>query len=271
MKITIITAVYNNAENIAQAINSVFAQDYPNIEYIIIDGASSDGTKEIIEAQLMHRPLHMSVEFISERDNGVYDALNKGLHRASGDFIGQLHSDDFYPSNTIISEIVSHLLLSGSDCIFGDLIIVKRKCSNKVTRFYSGAKFYPERLAYGWMPPHPTFFLRREHFENYGYYKTDYKIAADYEIMVRMLYVRRISYSYMPKIIVNMREGGISSKNLRNRWILNREIVRSCLENGIYTNMWRMMMKIPSKLMEKIRRPLKSRNNQKDSAKSISS
>ena len=254
LKISIITVVHNNRETIQDAINSVLSQDYDNLEYIIVDGASTDGTVEVInEVIKMHSG--RNVKFLSEKDNGIYDAMNKGIGLATGGIVGILNSDDVYDNNRCLSTIISEFQKKGVDSVFADLVYVRRDNLQKVVRYYSSANFSPPNFAFGWMPAHPTFFVRREFYERYGKFKTDYIIAADYELIVRFLARYKITYSYIPKILVRMRIGGISTKSLKNNWILNKEIVRACAENGVKTNMIKVLSKYPGKIMELVRKP----------------
>jgi glycosyltransferase involved in cell wall biosynthesis len=246
-KISIVTVVYNNSQTIRYAIESVLAQDYPDIEHIIIDGASTDGTVEIIKSYS-----NQIAKFISEPDKGIYDAMNKGLKLATGDIIGILNSDDFYPNNTVISDIVREFQTKNVEMVFGDLVFVKPEDLNKVVRSYSTPDFTPSKFAWGWMPPHPTCYLKRSVYERYGYFKTDYRIAADYEILTRFMAKHQITYSHIPKILIKMRTGGLSTRNFKSNWILNREIVRCCAENGIKTNMFQIYSKYFAKIFQLI-------------------
>ena len=249
MKVSIITVVYNNQNTINSAIQSVLKQDYSKIEYIIVDGNSTDGTVEKI------KPYQKNLaHFISEPDKGIYDAMNKGLKLATGDIIGILNSDDFYANNNIISEIVNEFKDKKVDLVFGDIVYVKPDDLNKITRYYGSANFHPKKFAWGWMPSHPSCFLKREIYEKYGYFKTDYKIAADYELLTRFMAKHGISYSYIPKVFVKMRTGGVSSANFKSNWILNKEIVRACRENGIKTNMPKVLLKYFTKIFQLIRK-----------------
>ncbi len=249
MKVSIITVVYNNQKTVDYAIQSVLSQDYPNIEYIVIDGQSTDKTLEKIKPY-QNRIAH----FLSEPDQGIYDAMNKGLKLATGDIIGILNSDDFYANNNIISEIVNEFQKKQVDLVFGDIVFVKPDNLEKVTRYYSSANFHPKKFAWGWMPAHPSCFLKREVYEKYGIFKIDYKIAADYEILTRFMAKHGISYSYIPKVFVKMRTGGVSSANLKSNWILNQEIVRACRENDIKTNMAKVLLKYFTKVFQLIRK-----------------
>ena len=249
MKVSIITVVYNNQSTIDYAIRSVLSQDYPNIEYIVVDGNSTDATVEKIQNYKKN-----ITHFISEPDKGIYDAMNKGLKLATGDIIGILNSDDFYADNNIISSIVNEFQEKKIDLVFGDIVFVKPENLNKITRYYSSDNFHPRKFAWGWMPAHPSCFLKQEIYKKYGYFKTDYKIAADYEIITRFMAKYGISYSYIPKVFVKMRTGGVSSANLKSNWILNKEIVRACRENGIETNMPKVLLKYFTKIFQLVRK-----------------
>ncbi|MDP2992116.1 MAG: glycosyltransferase family 2 protein [Deltaproteobacteria bacterium] len=250
MKVSIITAAYNGAATIEDTILSVASQAYPDIEHIIIDGFSTDGTLSVIK-----KHEDKVARFLSEPDSGIYDAMNKGISLATGDIVGILNSDDVYYDNNCLSTVISEFQKKGVDSVFADLVYVRRDNLQKVVRYYSSANFSPPKFAFGWMPAHPTFFVRRECYEKYGKFKTDYIIAADYELLVRFLARHKITYSYIPKVLVRMRIGGISTKSLRNNWILNKEILRACAENGIKTNIVKVLSKYPVKILQLIKRP----------------
>lgn len=244
MKISIITVVYNNKETIKDAIDSVLSQTYKNIEYIIIDGASTDGTIEIIESYG-----DKITTFISEPDRGLYDAMNKGLALATGDVVGILNSDDFYMDECVIEKIMKIFTSQDIQSVFADLVYVKPDNLQKVVRHYDSSHFTPSKFAYGWMPAHPTFFVKREVYQKYGLFKTDYKIAADYELLVRFLGRYGVSYFYLNEVIIKMRTGGVSTSGLKSNYILNQEIIRACRENGIETHWLKVFSKYPKKLL----------------------
>ena len=250
MKVSLITSTFNSAKTVTDTIESILSQDYPNIEYIIIDGASTDRTIEIVESYG-----NQITKFISEPDRGMYDAMNKGINLATGDIIGILNSDDFYADKSVISNVVNTFIESGSDSIFGDLVYVNPTNLTKVTRYYSSANFHPKLFAYGWVPAHPTFFVRRWAYEQYGVFQTNYKIAADYELLTRFLAKHGLSYTYVPQVMVRMRTGGASTANLMSNWILNSEIIRACSENGIKTNWFKVLSKYFKKVFQLINRP----------------
>ncbi len=250
VRVSIITVVKNNRSYIEDCIKSVITQQYPNYEYIIIDGRSTDGTIDIIKKYYNYISI-----FISEPDGGIYDAMNKGIKLATGDIIGILNSDDIYNTNDVITEVVREFTEKGVDAVFADLVYVDRNNTDKIVRYYKSANFTPNKFAYGWMPAHPTFFLKREYYEKYGLFKTDYKIAADYELLVRLLGKNKLSYSYLQKVIIKMRSGGISTSSFKSNWILNMEIIRACRENGIQTNIFKVFSKYLVKLYQLIERP----------------
>lgn len=249
-KVSIITVCRNSAETIRETIESVLEQDYPNLEYVIVDGASNDGTVDII------REYEDDVDiFISEPDTGIYNAMNKGIGAATGAVVGMLNAGDVYTDKSVVSRLLCSMEESGADSVYASLVIVDARDANSIVRYYNSGNFHPGRLRYGWMPAHPTFFARREVYERYGGYAEDYRIAADFEMMVRLLYKARISYSYLPEVVVRMRTGGVSTSGLWSSWILNNEIVRACRENGLKTNLFYLLFKIPAKLLEYFRRP----------------
>ena len=245
MKITIITVSYNSALHIEDAINSVSNQDYSNIEHIVIDGGSSDGTKEILE-----RHSDKLTYWISEPDQGIYDAMNKGILQATGDVVGILNSDDFYYDNHVLSKIAKAFVSNEIDAVFGDLIFVDPNNLNRTVRTYSSKNWHPDRFAKGYMPAHPTFFVMRNFYEKHGLFETDYKIAADYEMLIRLLYVHKLKYEYIPMKMVKMRKGGVSSNGIKSNITLNNEIIRACRKHGIKTSAVKIYPKYFKKVFE---------------------
>lgn len=243
MKISIITVVYNNAHVIKSAIDSVLTQTYSNIEYIIIDGNSTDGTVDVITSYG-----NKISKFVSEPDNGIYDAMNKGLQLATGDVVGILNSDDMYINQDVIEKVVAVFEMHDVESLFADLVYVRPTNLEKVVRYYDSSYFSPTKFAYGWMPAHPTFFVKRSIYEKYGYFKTDYKIAADYELLARFLGKHAISYFYLQLPIVKMRMGGVST-SFRSIAINTLEQLRSCRENNIKTSFLKVLCKYPQKIL----------------------
>lgn len=221
LTISIITAVHNNREFIADAIESVLSQRYPHIEYIVIDGASDDGTVEIIK-----RYEDKISKFISEPDNGIYDALNKGLKIASGDVIGFLHSDDFYSDEFVIEKIAVMFSSEDVQAVYSDLAYVNRKNRNKIIRYWKAGWFTEISLKMGWMPPHPTLFVRKSVYNNTGLFNTNLKIAADYDMILRIFNYSSGRVEYIDEILVKMRTGGKSNKGLKQLLLKSREDYR---------------------------------------------
>lgn len=244
-KVSIITVCYNSAKTLVDTIESVLSQDYPNIEYIVIDGASKDSTLEII-----NRYENRISKFISEPDKGIYDAMNKGLSLATGEIVALLNSDDFYIDKHSISNLVTSMLKANTDSVFADLLIVDPDNTNKVLRYYKSSSWNPNRFRFGWMPAHPTFLVKRSCYLKHGNYSLNYKIAADFEMMIRLLYSGKISYTCITKPMVRMRAGGLSTQGIRSTLKLNQEIVKACKEHKIWTSLPIVLLKMPMKLTE---------------------
>lgn len=217
LKFSIITAAYNSANTIGDTIQSIHGQNYDNIEHIVIDGGSTDETCEIVRR---HAP---DAVLTSGPDNGIYDAMNKGIALATGDVIGILNSDDYYASPEVIAKVAEVMEASGVDTVYGDLNYVNKRAVDKVVRKWVAGRFKHKKFEWGWMPPHPTFFVRKHVYEKYGYFNTDLRTSADYELMLRLLYKHGVSTSYVPSVLVHMRTGGQSNVSLKNRLKANRE------------------------------------------------
>ncbi len=228
MKVTIITVTYNSARHLEDCILSVVKQDYKNIEYIVVDGRSTDGTVDLIKKNSYH-----ITKWISETDAGMYDAINKGMKLASGEIIGLLHSDDVLASEDVISEIAKCFQSQNIDSLYGDLVYVEAKNLQKVLRFWKGLPYNRQRFEYGWMPAHPTFYFRKELVEKFGGYDLQFFTAADFELMTRYLYRLKISSFYLPKLIVKMRVGGASNESLSARVKANHRDYLALKKNKI--------------------------------------
>jgi len=200
--VSIITVVLNRKDTIEFAIKSVLSQTYSNIEYIIVDGGSTDGTVDVIKKYNKY-----ILKWISEPDNGIYDAMNKGIKMARGQIIGILNSDDVYADNKVIEVVVKAIEENNADCCWSDLVYVDRENTDKIIRYWKSSEFKEEKLKRGWMPPHPTFFVKKWVYEKYGYFNLDFPIAADYELMLRLLEKYKIRSCYIPKVLVNTRHG----------------------------------------------------------------
>lgn len=249
MKISVITVCFNNGLTIADTIDSVACQTYPDIEHIVVDGASSDTTLEVLGRLRYHL-----AKFVSEPDHGIYDAMNKGIRLASGDVICFLNADDVYANSDVLSKIMKCIHENDLDAVFGDIEFFHGDNLSKVVRRYRSANFRPERIAWGWMPAHPSLFVRRNVFDQYGIFRTDYKIAGDFEFVARLFHKGGVKYHYLPEVLVRMRTGGISTGGWRNTLLLNKEVLRACHENGIKTNLLKILSKYPAKALEFIRR-----------------
>jgi glycosyltransferase involved in cell wall biosynthesis len=243
LKVSIITVVYNNSETIADCIDSVLNQSYPNIEYIIIDGESTDGTVDVV-----NKYGNKITTFISEPDKGLYDAMNKGINLSTGDIVGIISSDDLYINDSIVEEIVDVFEATSTESVYADMLLVSRDNINKTIRYYDSSHFSPTKFAYGWMPAHPTFFVKKHIYDKYGVFKLNYKIGADFDILCRFLYVNNVSYQYIQKPIIRMRLGGVST-SFSSIYINNIETLRACRENGIKTNIFNIISKYPKKLL----------------------
>jgi glycosyltransferase involved in cell wall biosynthesis len=217
MKVTIITTTYNSSDTVRDTLLSVASQSYRSIEHIVIDGASTDNTVDII-----NEFPHVS-RLVSEKDNGIYDAMNKGIAMATGDIVGILNSDDFFADNSVVEKIVQTFIQSGSDAVYGDLLFVDRWNISRIKRIWVAGDYRPMLLYRGWMPPHPTFYVRRHCYEQFGNFNTQFKVAADYDMLIRLLLVNRIRVTYIPRVLINMRTGGVSTRSFRRRFSINRE------------------------------------------------
>lgn len=253
--VSVITVCFNSVSTIRDTIESVLSQNYVNIEYIIIDGLSNDGTINIIREYTNEIDV-----IVSEPDNGIYDAMNKGIENASGDIVGILNSDDVFEDEAVLSHIARAFEgRPNVDMVFGDVVFSRQEELTKIARYYSSVHFSRWKLRFGWMPPHPATFVKRSVYRSYGLYSSEYKIAADYEMFVRWLLVHRLKYFRIDKTLVRMRTGGVSTSGLKSNFILNREIVKACKSNGIYTNLMLVLSKVPFKLLELFRRPAGSK------------
>jgi glycosyltransferase len=247
MKISVITAVYNNRDTVAQALDSALAQDHPNVELIVIDGGSTDGTLQVLQGYADRLAV-----LVSEPDRGIYDALNKGIARASGDVVGFLHSDDLFSDVAVLSRIASAFADPAVDAAYGDLLYVRKDDPSTVVRTWRADAFTPSRLAHGWMPPHPTFYVRRTVYERLGGYDTTYRIAADYDCVLRLLGRGGVRAAYIPEVLVKMRVGGASNRSLRNILQKSREDYRALRVNGVggmAALAWKNLSKLPQFLL----------------------
>ncbi|MBX7531761.1 glycosyltransferase [Qipengyuania sp. 1XM1-15A] len=228
MKISVVTAVYNRAGTIREAMESVQSQTFANVEHIIQDGGSSDGTLDVVRELAGD-----ATSLVSERDEGIYDAINRGIGRASGDVVGLMHSDDLFASPTVLEKVAARFADPAIDAVYGDLQYVAASDPGKVIRYWRAGEFAPGRLRQGWMPPHPTFYIRRKVFERYGLYDTSLQIAADYDAMLRYLTHGQIKTAYVSEVLVKMRMGGESNRSLERILRKSREDLLAIRRNGI--------------------------------------
>lgn len=234
MKISVITISYNSASTIEDTLRSVLTQTYLDIEYIVVDGLSKDHTVEIIQKH--EDRFNGRLKWISEKDKGLYDAMNKGIQMATGDVVGILNSDDFFYDNHVLQKVADAFKDETLDATIGDIVFVREDNHDKIIRRYSAKNWKPSKFAWGYMPPHPSFFVRRKYFDQLGYYKMGYKIAADYELLIRFLLKAKLNWIYLPIITTKMRMGGASTSGLKSLITLNNEIIKGCSENQVYTN-----------------------------------
>ena len=227
MKVSIITVCYNSAETVIDTLQSVLCQDYTDAEHIVVDGGSTDGTADVIG-----RCKGRIATFISEPDEGIYDAMNKGIRIARGDIIGFLNADDIYADASVISDVTTALAAGGFDGVYGDLVYVRRDDPPKVPRYWKAGESLPGSFRLGWVPPHPTFFCRRQLFEQHGYFNPLYRIAGDFELMLRLIEKNRIRVGYIQRPLVRMRVGG-RANTIRGMLRGNREILHAFAANGL--------------------------------------
>ncbi|WP_317898519.1 glycosyltransferase family 2 protein [Aurantibacillus circumpalustris] len=245
MKISIITITFNSESTIEQTIRSVIEQTYKNIEYIIVDGGSTDNTLNVIEK---YKPnIH---KIVSESDNGLYDALNKGIEMATGDVIGMIHSDDFYIDNNVIQKYADCFLKNKSDSVYSDLYYVDKTNADKIIRKWKSGEYKAGSFINGWMPPHPTFFVKREIYQKLGKFNIQFKSAADYELMLRFIKKNKISISYLPEYTVKMRVGGKSNVSVLNRFKANMEDRKAWEENGLKPRFYTLYLKPLRKILQ---------------------
>jgi glycosyltransferase len=257
MKVSIITVSYNSAKTIGDTISSLRKQSYKNIEYIVVDGNSTDGTVEIV-TQFLDSSKDVSQDakqgvvttFLCEKDQGIYYAMNKGLALATGDIIGVLNSDDFYCTEDVIEKVVLAFQKNNTECLYGDLNYVDPLDTNKIVRKWRSGNYRRENFLKGWMPPHPTFFVKKSCYEKFGTFDTHFKSAADYELMLRFLFKESCSAQYLPAVLIHMRAGGVSNVGLKNRIRANREDRLAWKINGLKPKWFTLLRKPLSKLIQ---------------------
>ena len=249
MKISVVTVCFNAVGTIGATLRSVASQTYTDVEHIIVDGGSDDGTLECIAEHGKH-----VAHLVSEPDHGIYDAINKGIRLATGDIVGILNADDVYANDAVLACIASIMRDGDLDALYGDVEFFAPGKPETTVRHYSSRRFSPTNLAWGWMPAHPTLFLRRRVFDRYGLYRPDFRIAGDYELIARVFKDGKLQYRYLSEVLVRMSLGGVSTRGWKSTLLLNREVLRACRENGIRTNWFMLLSKYPVKILEFVRK-----------------
>lgn len=249
MKVSIITITYNSEATIRDTIESVLNQTYSDIEYIIVDGLSKDNTLSIV-SEYSNR----ITKVVSEKDHGLYDALNKGIKLCTGDIVGLIHSDDFYTSNTVIEKLVNKIKSENADAVYADLYYVDKDDTNRIFRKWHSGEYKHGMFYNGWMPPHPTFFVKREYYNRYGLFNTQFKSAADYELMLRFIHKHHLKLAYLPEFIVKMRVGGKSNVSLKNRIRANQEDRKAWVVNSLKPKLHTLYLKPLRKVVQLLRK-----------------
>lgn len=244
MKVSIITSTYNSAATVRDTLLSVQSQTYQDVEHLVIDGCSKDDTLNIV------KEFDHIAQLVSEPDKGIYDAMNKGIDLAKGDIIGILNSDDFYADDQVIADVVKHFEQTNCEALYADLIYVDPVKKKKIIRKWKSGPYERENFLKGWMPPHPTFFVKREVYEKLGVFDLRLKSAADYELLLRFLYKNKISTSYLPRVLVYMRSGGTSNRSIRNRIRAHMEDYRAWSFNGIRPKWYTIVLKPVRKVLQ---------------------
>lgn len=248
MKISMITATWNSSATLRDTMESVLSQTYSDIEHIIVDGGSSDNTMEIVRE--LEPRYHGHLRYVSEQDKGIYDAMNKGIAMATGDIIGILNSDDFYTSDSVLSAVASAFEDDDIDAVYGDIHYVQDDDLQKCTRYYSSKHFHRRWMRLGFMPAHPSFYCRKEIYEKYGGFNLSYKIAADFECLLRFIFIHKIRTQYIPKDFVTMRTGGASTSGLHSHKQILRDHQQAFKNNGVYSNVLHESLRYIYKIYE---------------------
>ena len=243
--VTVITVCYNSANSLERALKSVAMQSWPKVEHIVIDGGSTDDTLSILERYQNHL-----AHVVSEPDKGIYDAMNKGLDRATGDIVCFLNADDQYASSHVLSLVAKQMQAHELDALLGDVAFFHSTDPTRMVRRYRSDRFTPGRLAWGWMPAHPALFLNKSVVQRVGRFKAEYRIAGDFDYIARAFYGHNLRYQHLPEVLVHMQTGGASTAGWRSKVLLNQEVLRSSRENGISTNLLKIPSKYPMKLLE---------------------
>ncbi len=248
MKISVITATFNSGKTVKDTIESVLNQTHKDIEYLIIDGNSRDNTMEIVHR---YEPLFRGrMRYISERDHGIYDAMNKGIAMATGDVVGILNSDDFYTSSDVLEQVARVFSDADVDAVYGDVHYVNDDNLEKCVRYYTSRTFHRSWMRFGFMPAHPSFYCRRSVYEEFGTFDLSYKVAADFENLLRLIFVHRIQTHYIAKDFVTMRTGGASSSGLHSHKQIMQDHIKALKHNGVFSNPLFLGLRYPYKILE---------------------
>jgi glycosyltransferase involved in cell wall biosynthesis len=245
MKISIITVCFNSGQTIGRTLRSVREQSYENYEHIVVDGGSKDATLSVVMAEGPH-----VLKLISEKDDGIYDAMNKGVRLATGNVIAFLNADDYYKDSEVLKQVAMIMQAENLDALYGDVEFFRFDKPSTIVRRYNSGRFKPSKLGWGWMPAHPGLFISRSLFEHYGLFQKDYLIAGDFEFIVRVFKNTELRHRHIPKALVCMQMGGVSTSGLRATMLLNHEMIRACRVNNVPTNWVKMMVRYPFKLLE---------------------
>lgn len=252
MKISIITVCFNSASTIGQTISSVSSQTHPDIEHIVIDGLSTDGTMSIVQSS------PSIAKFVSEADAGIYDAMNKGIQLCTGDVVGILNADDFYEDEQVLSKVAEIFQDPLIDACYGDLLYVDQNDTSQIVRYWKSAPYKSGKFKMGWMPAHPTFFVRRGVYDSFGGFDLSYKLAADFELLFRLIEKHQIKTKYLPQILVKMRMGGATNKSLKNIITQNKEILNALNKHYGSNQFFKFVAgKLVSRLTQFLARPTK--------------
>lgn len=248
MKISIITATYNSGNTVTDTLKSVLAQSYHEYELLVIDGASKDNTLEIVKS--LQPQFEGKLRYVSEPDKGIYDAMNKGIRLATGEVVGILNSDDFYTSQDVLETVADRMKHNDVDAVYGDVHYVDGKDLTKCVRYYSSKPFRRWMMRLGFMPAHPSFYCRREVYEKYGCFDTSYRVAADFENLLRLIFVNHIKTLYVPKDFVTMRTGGASSSGWQSHKKIMKDHLKALRKNGVYSNIFLLGLRYVYKIVE---------------------
>lgn len=253
MKVSVITVCFNASAFIRTCIESVINQSYPNIEFIVVDGLSKDNTMEIVTSYG-----DKIAKVVSEKDKGIYDAMNKGLSMATGDIVAILNADDIYYDTQVIEKVVAGFQKTDADILYSDIVYINDDNLDKYVRYYSPKNFKTKDLEYGLIPPHPGVFIRKSCYDTYGGFRLGFPICGDYDLLVRLIYVNKVKAEYLPIIATKMRTGGSSAMGVKTIMRINKERMTACKDNHVPTNYFKLYIKYLEKFFQLFKRPAKA-------------